>query len=981
MKKFLSLALVLILVLATLASCNFGKKSEETTTQAPEKEETPTPTYDIDKAAAFFDNLYKEDFAANTVTAADFTVVAQVKVNDVIYPVEWTVDTDKVTVSEAQNGFITINVDEESKEEVAYKLTATIKSGDGKTATRTYSFTVPKYTLWSHDEYMNATSGETVVVKGIVVAMNSASAGNKRNHLFLADIKTDGGYYSYEMTVDPLELGIEIGMTVEVSGPATPYSKDGVTMQEIKGGSARIIDKNKQTVAPLDVTAKFAAGESLVQYVGRPVTIKGVEIGEQVLGGSSDYLYFKLGDKSSYLRSYLTDLNYSMLNKDGSTVTSAAKTQIEAEHAEHFGYTADVTGIVIYYGAQIYLMPISADCFVYGQKIEKTPDQKIADALDMVTFDQLIISNTVIDLPATITAYPEVLLSWASNSEYAVVADGKLTVTIPTGGAEIVITVTATCEGMTAPASKEFKVTLKVADPDTFLTLPQADSLGILMGHNTYTEGKYFVTGTIISIDPDKNDATKLNSYGNMTIQDADGNTLYIYGLYSFDGSVRFDKMNPQPKVGDTVTVYGILGQYNGKAQMKNGWLIAAPAADTELSIPSATIIGLGQGHNKYTADKYIITGTIESIDPDKNDATKLNAYGNMTIKDADGNTFYLYGLYTADGSVRFDKMEAQPQVGDTITVYGILGQYNGKAQMKNAWLYVAPEGGDNTDTPEGGDNTDTPEGGENGDTPTTPEIPATLAEQIAEAQALANGAYLSYESTMTGTVVGAPQESTYTAGTWKLNLTDGTNTITLYYVPVTGTPTEGCTITVTGKLTAYNGSAQFDKTATATVEGSDNTDTPEGGDSTDTPSDATSLYSYTFEEKVFSANETKELNGLNWTLAGEGGDYWGYDSQYGKGQQFGKKAAPYSNMTFTSAAVTGVTKIVLNTSGASGIEATLTVTVGGTQIGETITLTTTATEYTFESATELSGEIVFNYTATVGKAIYIKSIVINPAA
>ena len=81
----------------------------------------------------------------------------------------------------------------------------------------------------------------------------------------------------------------------------------------------------------------------------------------------------------------------------------------------------------------------------------------------------------------------------------------------------------------------------------------------------------------------------------------------------------------------------------------------------------------------------------------------------------------------------------------------------------------------------------------------------------------------------MTGTVVGAIKESSYTPGSWKLNLSDGTNTITLYYVPITGTPTEGCTITVTGKLTAYDGSAQFDETATAKVEGG--TSTPETPD------------------------------------------------------------------------------------------------------------------------------------------------------
>ena len=118
--------------------------------------------------------------------------------------------------------------------------------------------------------------------------------------------------------------------------------------------------------------------------------------------------------------------------------------------------------------------------------------------------------------------------------------------------------------------------------------------------------------------------------------------------------------------------------------------------------------------------------------------------------------------------------------------------------------------------------------------TPETPTVPATLAEQIAEAQKLADGEYLSYESTMTGTVVTDPKESSYTAGSWRFDLTDGTHTITLYYVPVTGTPTKGCTVTVTGKLTAYNGSAQFDKTATAKVEGG--ASTPE----TTTPEETT---------------------------------------------------------------------------------------------------------------------------------------------
>ena len=75
-----------------------------------------------------------------------------------------------------------------------------------------------------------------------------------------------------------------------------------------------------------------------------------------------------------------------------------------------------------------------------------------------------------------------------------------------------------------------------------------------------------------------------------------------------------------------------------------------------------------------------------------------------------------------------------------------------------------------------------------------------------------------------------------------------------------------------------------------------------------------------------------------------------------------------------------GVKKIVINTSGAASINATFTVTVNGVQYGAATKLTTSATTYTFEvdEADMQAGDIVFTYTQTSSKAIYIKSIAIN---
>jgi hypothetical protein len=122
----------------------------------------------------------------------------------------------------------------------------------------------------------------------------------------------------------------------------------------------------------------------------------------------------------------------------------------------------------------------------------------------------------------------------------------------------------------------------KVIPPkaDSTLTLPNATKLGSAHAHNTYTEGKYYVEGVIESIANTK--------YGNLTIKDKDGNTLYIYGTYSADGATRFDKLEVQPAVGDTVKLYGKIGSYKGTAQMQNGWIVEHNCAHAETTVVGA---------------------------------------------------------------------------------------------------------------------------------------------------------------------------------------------------------------------------------------------------------------------------------------------------------------------------------------------------------------------------------------------------------
>ena len=138
--------------------------------------------------------------------------------------------------------------------------------------------------------------------------------------------------------------------------------------------------------------------------------------------------------------------------------------------------------------------------------------------------------------------------------------------------------------------------------------------------------------------------------------------------------------------------------------------------------------------------------------------------------------------------------------------------------------------------------------------------------------------------------------------------------------------------------------------------------------------------YSYTFTEKTFTANETKELNGVNWTISGDGG-YWGYDNNTtDKGQQFGSGGSPCKTLTMSTSDIQGtITEIKINTSGAKSINATMKATVGGQQFGNDVELTATATTYTLTGSA--SGPIAFNYTQSSSKAIYIKSITITYTA
>ena len=220
------------------------------------------------------------------------------------------------------------------------------------------------------------------------------------------------------------------------------------------------------------------------------------------------------------------------------------------------------------------------------------------------------------------------------------------------------------------------------------------------LNHEEFLEGVYTLTGIVTIVNN-----VYLEHYQNIDV------TIMVDGYSFYCFHLRGDGVKDLG-IGDTITVTGNIAKYNdwvefsrycqldsripnagGAPACEHDYIDGVvcrcghiketgdPEPDTTLTIEEAIELGLSKQWMKPTQGRYYVTGVIVSI-------TNTNGkHGNMYIRDDEGNTLYLYSLFNADGSKRFDVMDNQPAVGDTITVYGALSQYDGQAQMINAFM------------------------------------------------------------------------------------------------------------------------------------------------------------------------------------------------------------------------------------------------------------------------------------------------------
>ena len=366
-------------------------------------------------------------------------------------------------------------------------------------------------------------------------------------------------------------------------------------------------------------------------------------------------------------------------------------------------------------------------------KNQFTPAVKVATELERLSVKTTFVGADSYDLPTSGVVYSDVAISWeVVSGESVAIADGKLTTTAPAADTSAVIKATLTCGDVTE--TKEFTIAVKAETEGPAAILNQLYALA----DNEQVTGEFTLTGKITALDNYSNPTIVVDGYENMPV--------YCY------------RLSVTNAIGEYITVTATtMKNYGGTYEFMNCTLVTEGGNEgetTELPADGSTLTideVLALTYTGDTANKYYVTGTVKEV--------YNTTYGNMYITDEDGTELTVYGTYNADGTLRFDAMDAaaQPKAGDIVKFYSILSSYNGKNQLKNAWIMEVTPG-------QGGS-----EGGNEGEgeTPSTPSevVKATgdsfTIESYATANAWANSTLYAtiehefYTITASGTPVG----------------------------------------------------------------------------------------------------------------------------------------------------------------------------------------------------------------------------------
>ena len=234
---------------------------------------------------------------------------------------------------------------------------------------------------------------------------------------------------------------------------------------------------------------------------------------------------------------------------------------------------------------------------------------------------------------------------------------------------EVPYVLTATLTDGTNTETLSWKHTLPAAMNVDGMTYAEIVAMAYALEDQQSTEDAYRLFGTVSSIDTEWNP-----DYQNITV------TIVVAGCEDFP--IQCHRLKGEGaadlKVGDAITVEGILKNYKGTYEFDAGCELIGYGEFVDQKALLKAAFALGEGASlDYPA---VMTGVVTKIDSPWNEK-----YGNISVvMDVDGQAMLCYRL-KGEGAKDI-------AVGDVITVAGIIKNYNGTIEFDKDCLLVPNE-------------------------------------------------------------------------------------------------------------------------------------------------------------------------------------------------------------------------------------------------------------------------------------------------
>lgn len=644
MKKLLAVALVLVLCLSVvLVACD--KPGGGGTT------DSNNPVAKLDAAADAVYKLNKDSIPSETTSSFDLSKAVPLE-GIYSFPIEWTVNTDKIQIVDKGNGTqVTVKIPERSPEEIVYTLTATVKADDGSTKTVTFERKVPQFVVATYDEYIAACeakdANKTYNIVGYVVGVNADKDSSSVGSLWIMD-KDGHGYYAYAPVVtdavkasrETINAEFPFGTEVIVNGTLTLYNgayefNKGCTVKK----TGRTAAQDNVTLDYVDRTEAFGSigqnytDPSLVPFQATMASLTGITMGR--IDGLN--LYFTIGEND---REFICYNNVYLM--DDKTMEAFKEKWVP-------GGKANLKGIVNVYSSKYQIYPNSLDCL---EIVQQTDAEKVEGVKNALSLEEKYSSNFTLPTSTLVS------VTWTVSGTGAVIGENNL-VTITQTNEDQQVVFTATLKSGEVTDTKVFNVTIsRLAITFIKKALDAADALA----DKATTPDSYMLIGTVKEIT-----SAYSEEYKNVSFILSDGVWDVLIYRYNLDDAATI-------KVGDFVSIAAPMKKF--------GTTLEAVATFVKMNVTDIAT-AYKAGNDGTGVDGTTVYGQIVKIGSAYSDQFK-----NITVTISDGTTeMDCYRL--AGGS--------DLAVGDYILVTGKPDKYKttvqfaqGATYTKSA-IYVAP--------------------------------------------------------------------------------------------------------------------------------------------------------------------------------------------------------------------------------------------------------------------------------------------------